>query len=92
MPHSLSLLVHIVIYIVHIGNRDSNRNLHIYICIYKPSDPSMMRIDIQDTTSYRLRRLKEGFIMTRPTIQKISNDHGVFSKVEIIISISVYVK
>jgi hypothetical protein len=45
-----------------------------------------------DTTPYRLGRTKEGSATTRPTMQKIPEDHGVLPKAQIIISIKIYVK
>jgi hypothetical protein len=40
----------------------------------------MMRISTWGTTLYGLRRSNEGFDMTRPAIQKISEDHDVLPK------------
>jgi hypothetical protein len=40
----------------------------------------LTRIGIRGTTPHRLERPKEGFAMTRLTIQKISNDHDMLSK------------
>jgi hypothetical protein len=37
----------------------------------------LIRIDTQGTTPYKLGRSKEGSATTRPTIQKISDDHVV---------------
>jgi hypothetical protein len=51
-----------------------------------------MRISSQGTTSQRLGRLKEGSATTQPTIQNIPEDHDVFPKALIIISIEIYVK
>jgi hypothetical protein len=39
-----------------------------------------MRIGTRGTTPHRLRRPKEESVMTRPTIQKIPEDHSMFSK------------
>jgi hypothetical protein len=36
-----------------------------------------MRIGTRGTTPYRLRRFNDGFGMTRPTIEKISENHGI---------------
>jgi hypothetical protein len=47
----------------------------------------LMRIDTWDTSLHRLRRFNEGSSMTRPTIQKIPEDHGVLPMAYIIISI-----
>jgi hypothetical protein len=41
----------------------------------------LMRIGTQGTTPFRLGKPKEGSAMTRPTSQKILEDHGVLSKV-----------
>jgi hypothetical protein len=41
----------------------------------------MMRIGTQGTTPHELRRFKKGSAMTRPTIQKISENHDMFPKV-----------
>jgi hypothetical protein len=38
----------------------------------------VMRIGTRGTTPYRLGRSNEGSAMTRLTIQKILEDHGVF--------------
>jgi hypothetical protein len=40
----------------------------------------LTRISTQGTTPHGLGRPKEGFTMTRPTIQKILEDHGVLPK------------
>jgi hypothetical protein len=39
-----------------------------------------MRIGTWGTTPHGLGRPKEGFFMTRPTIQKILEDHGMLPK------------
>jgi hypothetical protein len=51
-----------------------------------------MRIGTRGTTPHRLRRLKQAFVMTRATIQKIPENHAMLPKEKIIISIEVYVK
>jgi hypothetical protein len=53
---------------------------------------SLMRIGAQGTTPYGLGRPKEGHAMTRLTIQKIAEDHGMLPMMQIIISIKIYVK
>jgi hypothetical protein len=40
----------------------------------------LMRIGTRGTTPHRLKRTKEGSVMTWPTIQKILEDHGVLPK------------
>jgi hypothetical protein len=46
-----------------------------------PSTQGLLaRIVTRGTTLYRLRRPKEGFAMTQPTIQKISEDPSVLPK------------
>jgi hypothetical protein len=40
----------------------------------------LTRIGTQGTTPYRHRKLKEGSAMTRATIQKILEDHDIFSR------------
>jgi hypothetical protein len=58
-----------------------------------PSTQGLLtRISTRGTTRHRLRRAKEGSAMTRSTIQKIPEGHGVLSKVQIIISIKLYIK
>jgi hypothetical protein len=51
----------------------------------------LTRIGIRGTTPHTLRRPKEGSAMTRPTIQKIPDDHGVLPKAQIIIYTKIYV-
>jgi hypothetical protein len=51
-----------------------------------------MRIGTLGTAPHKLGRPKEGSSTTRPTIQKISEDHDILPKAWIIISIKIYVK
>jgi hypothetical protein len=52
----------------------------------------VMRIGTSGTTPRKLRKPKEASTMTRPTIRKIIEDHGLLHKADIIISIIIYVK
>jgi hypothetical protein len=48
--------------------------------ISNSNETRLTRIDTQGTTPHRLRRPKEGSIMTQPTIQRIPEDHDVHLK------------
>jgi hypothetical protein len=52
----------------------------------------VVRIGTPVITPYRLRRLNERFVMTQPTIQKISDNYDVLLKTNIIISIKIFIK